>query len=193
MHRSDRLGAPDVVALIMKRIENGRYRPGQRIIPADIAREIGSSPIPVREALCVLTGRDIMVEQRNKGFSVAPLGSMALRSLYAAHGEVVESALLQRNRLNALPGRLRKPWQVFRSIARQSGNEAVIDVQAYLANRLAIVRKAEQAHFADGGEMLHFVALLRQADAAESRALIRRFHEECQAAAVRIWQITCDV
>lgn len=59
----------------------GRYRPGERLIPEDIAAEIGMSRMPVREAFRRLAAEALVVLRPNRGCIVAGL---TLDELYEA-------------------------------------------------------------------------------------------------------------
>lgn len=60
--------SPDlVVKAISRGIENGRYAPGQRLVEADLTRELGVSRGPVREALKRLAGEGVVSITRHRG------------------------------------------------------------------------------------------------------------------------------
>jgi hypothetical protein len=178
--------------MLMRRIESGRFHPGERIIPKEVALELGVSTIPVREALCVLVGRGVVVEQRNKGFTVAPMTSATLRALYAAHGDVIEKALRRWPSGVPFPGRSHNRWTVFSAIARHASDHALIGMQYYLASRLAIARRPEKAWFATKGMDWNIAQALRDGNMSAAQTLIREFHEECQKYSSHIWQILSD-
>jgi DNA-binding GntR family transcriptional regulator len=56
---------------IRERIASGVYGPGYRLVLDEIAREIGSSPVPVREAIRRLEAEGYVDFQRNVGARVA--------------------------------------------------------------------------------------------------------------------------
>lgn len=192
MKRSGNLSAPDALAILMRRLEGGRLRPGERIIPREIALELGGSTIPVREALCQLVGRDIIVEQRNKGFCVAPMTSSTVRAFYVAHGMVMDMAS-ERIAAQALPSsRSRNRWRIFAAIAQASEDEAIIGMQRYLAGRLALVRRHEEDFLKASGSERDIVDALRLHDLTAAAGAIRRFHEVCERASVDIWHRLSD-
>lgn len=59
--------------VIRKRILDGTYVPGQRIIIDQIAKEVGSSPIPVREAIHQLEADELIEYKTNSGAVVLAL------------------------------------------------------------------------------------------------------------------------
>lgn len=52
---------------IKRRVESGRYVPGQRLVEADLTRELGVSRGPVREAFKRLSGEGVLTLNRNRG------------------------------------------------------------------------------------------------------------------------------
>jgi DNA-binding GntR family transcriptional regulator len=58
---------------IQRALRLGRYKPGERLIPEDIAAEIGMSRMPVREAFRRLAADGLVVLRPNRGCIVAGL------------------------------------------------------------------------------------------------------------------------
>lgn len=58
---------------IQRALRLGRYKPGERLIPEDIAAEIGMSRMPVREAFRRLASEGLVVLRPNRGCIVAGL------------------------------------------------------------------------------------------------------------------------
>jgi DNA-binding GntR family transcriptional regulator len=70
---------------IHKRITNGVLKQGDRLVIDAIAREFGTSLIPVREALARLHAERLLSFEANKGYRVAaPPDEMELRHLFDA-------------------------------------------------------------------------------------------------------------
>lgn len=63
-------------------IVNGELQPGDRIVLDEIARELGVSKIPLREALSSLEGAGLVVIAPHAGPRVAPLPFHELRGIY---------------------------------------------------------------------------------------------------------------
>lgn len=57
---------------LQRRIISGRLKEGDRLVIDELAREFGSSPIPVREALVRLYAERFLTYEKNKGYRVAP-------------------------------------------------------------------------------------------------------------------------
>lgn len=58
---------------LQRALRLGRYKPGERLIPEDIAAEIGMSRMPVREAFRRLASDGLVVLRPNRGCIVAGL------------------------------------------------------------------------------------------------------------------------
>src|SRR4029453_13795672 len=58
---------------IQRVLRVGRYKPGERLIPEEIAAEIGMSRMPVREAFRRLASDGLVVLRPNRGCVVAGL------------------------------------------------------------------------------------------------------------------------
>jgi DNA-binding GntR family transcriptional regulator len=183
---------PKIVQAVMRRIEEGRLRPGERIAPREIALKFGISDIPVREAFSQLVGREILVERHGEGFFAATVSSATLRALYVAHGSGVEE-LLRRWRAGArLGGRSANPWLLFDAIARRADDDALAGMQRYLAGRLALARKHKAVHVACDATARELATALRNDDAATAIAASRAFHGACEASAFNIWLLMSD-
>ncbi|MCP1415742.1 GntR family transcriptional regulator [Paenarthrobacter sp. A20] len=74
-------------------IINGEFRPGDRIVLDEIARELGVSKIPLREALSSLEGAGLVVTTPHAGPRVAPLPRRELRGVYHLREEVESLAM----------------------------------------------------------------------------------------------------
>ncbi|WP_096199444.1 GntR family transcriptional regulator [Bacillus sp. FJAT-45350] len=59
--------------MIHSRITNGEYKPGERIVIEEIAKEIGASQTPVREALRQLESKGLIKYKMNSGAIVQPI------------------------------------------------------------------------------------------------------------------------
>jgi DNA-binding GntR family transcriptional regulator len=60
-----------VVGELRDRILRGELRPGVALRQEDLARDLGVSRVPVREALLLLAGDGLLVHRPNQGFHVA--------------------------------------------------------------------------------------------------------------------------
>jgi len=80
---------------IYRRIIEGVYRPGERLIEQRIAEELAVSRTPVREALVRLEGAGLVVNARHKGAMVRALSREDIVDLYELRG-VLESLAAKR-------------------------------------------------------------------------------------------------
>lgn len=72
--------------------------PGEQLRQADLADRLGLSPIPVREALTMLTSAHLVTHQRNIGYFVAKLRAAELDQIYRMR-KAIETELLLSVRL----------------------------------------------------------------------------------------------
>jgi DNA-binding GntR family transcriptional regulator len=68
--------------VLLERIVRGDYRPGARLVETAIARELGVSQAPVREALRDLDQLGIVVHEPNRGCSVRRVSPAELREAF---------------------------------------------------------------------------------------------------------------
>jgi DNA-binding GntR family transcriptional regulator len=68
--------------VVLERIARGQYRPGERLVETAIARELGVSQAPVREALRDLDQLGLVVYEPNRGCSVRRVSPAELREAF---------------------------------------------------------------------------------------------------------------
>src|SRR5438309_11120403 len=68
--------------LIREAIVDGRLEPGRRLKEEELARELGISRTPVREALLVLQSEGLVAAEPNRGASVRAHDAADLDDLY---------------------------------------------------------------------------------------------------------------
>jgi DNA-binding GntR family transcriptional regulator len=74
-------------------IISGRYAPNSKLYPKQIAEELGTSFIPVREALRVLESEGFVTFVNNRGTWVTPITLADARDLYATRIELEAQAV----------------------------------------------------------------------------------------------------
>jgi len=79
--------APDAYALILAAIDEGVYRPGDRLVESELAEKLGVSRTPVREALQLLETQ-ILVTRDGRSLIVASLDHNQLAELYTVRAEL---------------------------------------------------------------------------------------------------------
>lgn len=62
-------------------IHSGRLQPGEKILQEDVAAELGTSVVPIREALKTLQSEGLLVHHPNRGFYVTKLSQDELVEL----------------------------------------------------------------------------------------------------------------
>lgn len=65
--------------MLLERISDGTYAPGDRLIELQIAREFSTSQAPIREALCELEAMRVVETQPYKGTRVRQVSSQELQ------------------------------------------------------------------------------------------------------------------
>ncbi|MBA3898046.1 MAG: GntR family transcriptional regulator, partial [Sphingomonadaceae bacterium] len=78
---------------IKRRILTRVFHPGQRLDPAALAETLSSSVTPVRDALHLLAGRELVVTGTSEGFHIPHLDEPGLKDLYAWNVEVLQLAI----------------------------------------------------------------------------------------------------
>ncbi|MDV4146280.1 MULTISPECIES: GntR family transcriptional regulator [Shimia] len=81
-HLERRSLSQEIATLLTDHILSGRLRPGERVSESVIARELGVSRAPVREAGRMLESTGLLVSHPNRGFFVRTMNSEDLGSLY---------------------------------------------------------------------------------------------------------------
>jgi DNA-binding GntR family transcriptional regulator len=79
---SRRSGAEAVYAVLRDQIIEGLLPPGDRLPENDLARAMGVSRTPIREALHLLLGEQLVERRVTGGFHVAPLRESDVRQIY---------------------------------------------------------------------------------------------------------------
>lgn len=79
-------------------IHSGRLQPGEKVLQEDVAGELGTSVVPVREALKTLQSEGLLVHHPNRGFFVTKLSEEELVELCSIRSALeslaVEKALV---------------------------------------------------------------------------------------------------
>lgn len=106
--REDRSLHHDVYAMIVEWVQDGTLRPGDRISEAAIARQLGVSRGPVREAMSRLDNEGLVIRRPRRGAVVAEVTSkdlddiVAVRQLVEGYAARCACELLTPNDVNEL-------------------------------------------------------------------------------------------
>jgi DNA-binding GntR family transcriptional regulator len=91
-----------VLETIRHQILTGRLRPGQPLVEAELAAQLGVSKTPVREALRTLVGSGLVTMSRYRGAAVRVVDESLARSVYEVRlllePEAVRQAVARRGR-----------------------------------------------------------------------------------------------
>ncbi|WP_314038153.1 GntR family transcriptional regulator [Dietzia sp. CH92] len=91
-----RESTPSLIARTLRRaISDGTFPPGTQLGEAGLARSLGVSRGPLREAMQRLTQEGLLVSHRNRGLFVADLSPEAVQDMYLLR-TTVETAALDR-------------------------------------------------------------------------------------------------
>jgi GntR family transcriptional regulator of gluconate operon len=78
--------AESVLEVLHDRLLRGHFRPGERLVEAELARQLGISRGPVREALAQLKAEGLVEEEPRRGSFVADLSDLDIREIYELRG-----------------------------------------------------------------------------------------------------------
>jgi DNA-binding GntR family transcriptional regulator len=82
--RGDNVAVAEIVDWIRERVRRGRFVPGQRLVEADIIRELAASRSRVREALQRLSTEGLVTIEEFRGASVKSFSHDEVRQMYRA-------------------------------------------------------------------------------------------------------------
>ena len=155
---------------LRERVRDGRTAPGSALMVSDLAAELKLSPTPVREALAWLAGEELIESQRGGegGYRVKRLSRRAVEDLYALQDLLLAATVLPnpgpiwplgsaRAQVERALGEGRNVGEdvvratevLFGGAMAGMRNRVVWQVHIRLADRLAMVRRAEARRFPD--------------------------------------------
>ena len=190
----------------------GDLRPGQKLIEADLCREMGISRASLREALRALEGERLVELVPNRGPSVAKLGWREIEEIHdvwsVLTGEAVRrfAARATPDDLVELAGTVKllnkavraRNWleqlaatnAFFGAILDKCGNDVLLDVVYSLVSRLNFLRAQafQQAGWAERSarEIEEIVTAICKRNPATARAATRRHIASACAAAKQV-------
>ena len=92
----DRESTPSIIARKLRQaISHGELAPGTQLAEAELARELGVSRGPLREAMQRLTQEGLLLSIRNRGLFVIELTEDDVRDIYVARTAVERAAAIQ--------------------------------------------------------------------------------------------------
>lgn len=112
---------------LLKRIVEGDYAPGVRLVELQLAREFGTSQAPVREALRDLEIAGLVTIRPRRGSFVNDYHARAQHEIYTVRGALEETAMrLAMPKLKADSSAMRLHLEGMREAARNDDIEAMI-------------------------------------------------------------------
>lgn len=124
--------------LIRERIFAGAFEAGSRLVEADIARQLGTSRGPVREALATLRAEGLVREEMGRGTFVASLGSRDIEEIYEVRAgleSVAARLIIERNDKGALAA-LDRALGGMREASAKGDRHAFVDADLALHGEL---------------------------------------------------------
>jgi DNA-binding GntR family transcriptional regulator len=139
---------------LIERIVSGHYRPGERLVELQLAREFGSSQSPIREALRDLEQGGLVTIRPRRGSFVNDYHARAQHEIYAVRGALEEAAMrLAFDRLRARPGLVAEHLEGMREAARNGDLEAMVHHSVWFHR--VIMRAADNELLLRMWESLH--------------------------------------
>lgn len=176
--------AERVYRAIKMRIVGGEFIPGDRLEPTQLADELSSSVTPVRDALHLLTGEQLVGTRTGDGFHLPRLDAPALQDLYEWNAQVLGLAITgwgaapqPRNGGHSPTNVAEATAELFDRVAAASTNVEHARAMASLNDRLHAARLAEAMLLDEvETELAALIALLAAGDGPGLRRAIALYH-----------------
>jgi GntR family transcriptional regulator, gluconate operon transcriptional repressor len=158
------LRPPDTLAqstagLLRERLLGGGFAPGERLVEAEIARQLGISRGPVREALAKLRAEGLVYDEPRRGSFVAELSDHDVREIYELRAalEVQAARLLIARDDDAAFARLGEVMDDLRAAAASGDHEAFARQDAFFHDELCRLSDNGRLHraFVQQAELLN--------------------------------------
>jgi len=172
-----------VYLAVKDRLLSGVYRPGERLEPALLAQTVSSSATPVREALNVMMGEQLLESRPGGGFHLPAIDQPGLSDLYNWNAAVLgfaiklwpRSAAFRRETL--FQTGVEPIRRLFAGLAAMSPNLEHANAIERLSDRLQAVRIAEIDVLGDPEPELDTIAHAAEAaDRVTVQRLVAAFH-----------------
>lgn len=158
MRQRDPFG--EAVTAVRDRVRTGRLPPGEPLVVEDLARDLGLSATPVREALAHLSGRGVIEGRRaaGRGYAAWPIAGDVLADLYRFQGVLASFALERAAEQGA--GQVERTSQAstdaasraeafFDALARSARHRVLLHIHTALGDRLHLARRVEHLALPD--------------------------------------------
>lgn len=148
---------------VIAQAARGVILPGDRLVEADLARKLGVSRVPVREALRMLESQGIVVNEPYRGIRLRPVTNARVRDLVEARTALETTAALRAVAAKRHRGAAIEPMQAavaamrgcaarsdayglaaadadfHRALCRLGGNAVLVDMWETLARQMTII------------------------------------------------------
>ena len=155
--------------LILREILDGRLAPGTRLIEGHLARRLGISRTPLREALFLLQQGRFVESQFNCGFSVKSLSEREARELYQMVAALEREALREGLPLVKLDMPL---LQKANNALLRASRDSLAAVEADRAFHLLLIGRSSNSLLLDTIRSLHRVLLRYEILYMSDRSLV---------------------
>jgi hypothetical protein len=172
-----------VYAELRRRIMDGDLRPGVRLDPARLCKEMTASMTPIRDALHQLKGEGLVESWKHEGFWIAELGEFVIRDRYQWCRDLVQLGLMAApDRAPPATGANGGEYadivtDVLQRIAALSTNQEHWRAMSGICDRTYILRRTEALLIQDPLDDVEPILISLDANAwSESLALYDKFH-----------------
>jgi len=129
--------------LLRERIFAGAFEPGSRLVEADIARQLGTSRGPVREALAMLRAEGLVREDPGRATYVASLGRRDIEEIYEVRAgleSVAARLIIERSDQEALAA-LDRALDRMRDASARGDRQGFVDADLALHGELCTLSR----------------------------------------------------
>ena len=163
--------AEQIATALRQAIADGKLRPGARLLEVQIAREMGTSRAPLREALIQLEREGLVTRQPNRGTFVADLTEDLVREVASLRGvlegfaarlavkrltredferlEAILKEMLTVARRGDFPRMVEWDYQFHEYIMRASGHRLLYETWAGMDRKIRVYLSATNLMYAD--------------------------------------------
>jgi len=163
--------AEQIATALRQAITDGKLRPGARLLEVQIAREMGTSRAPLREALIQLEREGLVVRQPNRGTFVADLTEELVREVASLRGvlegfaaslavkrltredferlETILKEMLTAARRGDFPRMIEWDYQFHEYIMRASGHRLLYETWVGMDRKIRVYLSATNLMYAD--------------------------------------------
>jgi DNA-binding GntR family transcriptional regulator len=169
--------AEQIATALRQAIADGKLRPGARLLEVQIAREMGTSRAPLREALIQLEREGLVVRRPNRGTFVADLTEDLVREVASLRGvlegvaaslavkrltredferlETILKEMLTVARRGDFPRMVEWDYQFHEYLVRASGHRLLYETWVGMDRKIRVYLSATNLMYADMKAVVH--------------------------------------